>query len=81
MIIIFNNGFKLNKESFTLPKSSFESLAAFSCLLAFKLAVGVEIKLLIFDNVVTSDITFLSSSQVGLDTFRVVTQSSQKLFP
>lgn len=63
-----------------MAKCRFEGLAAFSGFLTLKLAIGVEIKLLILNHVVASDITFLSSSQVGLDAFRVVAKSTQKLF-
>lgn len=48
-------------------------------LLTLKLAVCVEVKLLIFDYVVAGNISLLSCAQVGFDALGVVAQSSQKL--
>ena len=59
-----------------MAKAGFESLTALGSFLALKLAVGVEIELLILNNIVTSNITLLSSSKVGLYAFRVVAESS-----
>jgi hypothetical protein len=66
--------------SLALAKTSFESLTSFSSFLALKLAVGIEVELLILNNVVIGNITLLCSAEVGLYAFRVVAESSQKLF-
>ena len=55
--------------SLALTQSDFKSLALLGSFLALELAVSVKVELLIFDYVVTCDITFLSSAQVGLDAF------------
>jgi hypothetical protein len=65
MIIIFNNGFKLNREakaSLALANRGFEGLALLGSFLSLEFAVGVEVKLLVFDHIVTRDVPFLSSA-------------------